>query len=102
MKAKIDQSDLICLKCGNITSIQRRKSNKKKTLHIKHLYCYKCMDVTRHAELIDASIFKRKLDNKESLDEIEYKLYKLLNTNLDGDCNYVDSNDKTKVKGLKK
>lgn len=50
-------TDLICLECGNIFSISRRRDNLKKVSHIKDMWCYNCMNVTKHYEVVDVSKF---------------------------------------------
>ncbi|MBQ4263130.1 MAG: hypothetical protein IJB83_02660 [Bacilli bacterium] len=41
---------LKCLKCANVQTIRRRKSRLKKDGHIKHLWCWKCKERTKHLE----------------------------------------------------
>ena len=70
-KIKTYPTDLICLNCGNITTIHRRCSHVKETSHIKDLYCYKCKDFTKHYELVEKDICKIKLNKRELKTEIE-------------------------------
>lgn len=56
-KALFKQTDLVCLSCGNVTSIMRRESKMKSLGHIKDLWCYRCEDVTKHYEVKDISKF---------------------------------------------
>lgn len=70
-KIKTYPTDLICLNCGNITTIQRRRSQVKEVSHIKDLYCYKCKDVTKHYELIEKDRYKMNLDKSKLKSEIE-------------------------------
>ena len=42
---------LECKECGNVFSIWRKSGRQKPEGHIKHLYCYKCQQVTAHVEL---------------------------------------------------
>jgi len=50
-------SNLVCLDCGNIMMIQRKKSNLKKVGHIKDLYCIKCNKITKHYEVKEINKF---------------------------------------------
>ena len=54
---KYNYSDLVCLNCGNIVTIQRKVGNARPVGHIKDLYCYKCLEVTKHYEVRDVSNF---------------------------------------------
>ena len=54
---KYNRSDLVCLKCGNIVTIQRKVGSDRPVGHIKDLYCYKCLKVTKHYEVRDVSKF---------------------------------------------
>ncbi len=56
-KQKTVNSDLICMKCGNITSIRRKPSQRRKISHIKDLWCYNCEEITKHYEVQDIEIF---------------------------------------------
>ncbi len=51
------RTDLVCPKCGNVTTIQRRFGTEKPVGHIKDLYCYKCREVTKQYEIKDVSAF---------------------------------------------
>jgi len=42
---------LKCKYCAFEQEISRRRSKRKKTGHIKHLYCCQCRDRTAHVEL---------------------------------------------------
>jgi len=74
-KDRATSTDLICLQCGNVTSIFRRNCKGKKLGHIKPLWCYKCKDVTNHYEVKDIDKFLLKylynecisIDRKEAL-----------------------------------
>ncbi len=50
-------TDLICPKCGNITTIYRRKGRQKKASHLKYLYCYNCREIINHYEVKDIDTF---------------------------------------------
>lgn len=60
-RAKVEQTFLICSECGNVFPIFRKVNKLKKDGHIKHLWCYKCKDVTAHIE--DKRLYG--LDRKE-------------------------------------
>ena len=57
---KYNYSDLVCLNCGNIVTIQRKVGNARPVGHIKDLYCYKCQKLTKQYEVKDVSIFLEK------------------------------------------
>lgn len=75
MKTKCSQTDLVCLKCGNITTIFRKISNLKPIGHIKHLWCYKCKKVTEHYEVRDIDTFLYQTQDKNN------PVLKLMNKN---------------------
>ena len=50
-------TDLICLECGNIFTIQRRIGRLKKVGHVKHIFCNICNKVQPHYEIRDANTF---------------------------------------------
>ena len=50
-------SDLMCLDCGDIFKIRRKRLQQRKEGHIKDLYCPICKAETRHYELKDKDIF---------------------------------------------
>ena len=56
-KNKLVRFDLVCLKCGQIFTIQRKINDLKKVEHIKHLYCDKCMMVQPQYEVRDIVLF---------------------------------------------
>ena len=56
-KSCVASTDLVCMNCGNIVSIMRKTSRLKEVSHIKDLWCYKCLDVTKHFEVVDVSKF---------------------------------------------
>ena len=56
-KTKFNSTDLICLECGNINTIQRRKGRGKAIGHIKTMYCPLCMNIVDHYEVQDVSKF---------------------------------------------
>lgn len=72
-KNRTAPSDLVCLECGNINTIYRRLCNQRPISHIKDIWCFKCMKVTKHYEVHDIDKFMNK---------------------------YTESTEKTKVKEL--
>ena len=68
---KLVRSDLVCLECGRVFTIQRRINDLKKIGHIKHLYCSKCMMVQPHYEVKEIVSFIWNCFNKgfSNLDE---------------------------------
>ena len=75
---KISGTDLVCLECGNISTIQRKKAKLKEVGHIKTLYCFCCMKRTRHYEVIDVSSFIYNNIDKTNLDEDSNKVLNFL------------------------
>ena len=86
---KTTSTDLVCLKCGNITTIYRNSKHLRNIGHIKDLYCYKCKCNTKHYEVKDIDEFmntrtgnkvknmiKELIDN-QSVDEEVFKEYVL-------------------------
>jgi Fe2+ or Zn2+ uptake regulation protein len=60
MKKRPDMyiSKLICTECGEIFPIPRRISKQREKGHIKHIWCFKCNQVTKFKENIDNEIYK--------------------------------------------
>ena len=52
-RENVFMTTLKCENCENTAVIIRRKSKKKKTGHIKDLWCYKCQETTKHVESYD-------------------------------------------------
>lgn len=50
-KTKTAETFLQCKECGNVTRIHRKRSKMREKNHIKHMYCYKCREVTPHIEV---------------------------------------------------
>ena len=77
-KIRTQLTNLVCLDCGNIMIIQRKKSNLKKIGHIKDLYCFNCDKVTKHYEVRDINEFLWKyMYYDDSI--LEYDTLKVLN-----------------------
>jgi len=51
MRRKTYQTLLRCNDCGNLFPIHRRKGRTRGYGHTKHLYCYRCRQVTAHTDL---------------------------------------------------
>lgn len=49
-RTKTEQTFLICSQCNNVFTIFRKVNRQKKDGHIKHLWCFKCKEVTAHIE----------------------------------------------------
>ncbi len=50
-RTKTASTYLECTECGNTTQIHRKKSRLKEKDHIKHMYCFKCINTTAHREV---------------------------------------------------
>ena len=70
-------SDLICSKCGFKVTIFRKSNNLRETYHIKDLYCCNCKKTTKHIEVKDLDILKKKIEFQEESSEMEQLVYKL-------------------------
>ena len=56
-KTRTAQTFLQCSCCGNINPIFRKRSKMKGKNHIKHMYCYKCKEVTAHVEVKEEAFY---------------------------------------------
>lgn len=56
-KTRTAQTFLQCSCCGNINPIFRKRSKMKVKNHIKHMYCYKCKEVTAHVEVKEEAFY---------------------------------------------
>jgi len=56
-KVLFKSTDLVCLGCGSVCTIQRKKGRGKAEGHIKHMYCPWCMIICEHYEVRDVSMF---------------------------------------------
>lgn len=88
-------SDFICLDCGNIMTLQRKLNHNRKKFHIKDMYCYKCMKITKFAELRDAKYYFKELEFKDNLTLEEQFIYNLIKN----DDNLTDE-DKINARNL--
>jgi len=64
-KISLKSTDLVCLECGNVSSIIRKSSRVKKVSHIKDLWCYKCRKTTKNYEVVDIDKFMWRNSNSE-------------------------------------
>ena len=62
-KFHIHYTDLICLNCGNINTIQRIQGRERELGHIKDLYCYVCESRQKHYEIKDVDLFRLKYED---------------------------------------
>ena len=65
-KYNIHYTDLVCLNCGNINTIQRMTNKRRSIGHIKDLYCHICKIITKHYEIQDIDLFKLKYQEYEN------------------------------------
>lgn len=73
-KKHCQYTDLVCLCCGNVASIQRGMSKLKSNGHIKDLWCYNCQDITKHYEVNDISKFMFDYGSKNGIEKKVYDL----------------------------
>ena len=73
-RVPLKETDLVCLGCGNVTSLVRRVDRCKKIANNMNLFCYKCCDVTRHYEVVDVDKFMW----RDSTDEMELFVKELI------------------------
>jgi Fe2+ or Zn2+ uptake regulation protein len=59
-------SKLVCQVCNTVTSIPRRRAEKRENNHVKHMWCYKCKEVVEFKENIFIKDF---IENKVLKDE---------------------------------
>ena len=73
-KGCVKSTDLVCLECGNVFTIMRKTGKLKEYSHIKDLWCYRCLDVTKHFEIYN----KEKFLVKDIDDEIDLYIKDLI------------------------
>ena len=76
--SSLKRTDLVCSICGCIQTIQRRQGRERCELHIKNLYCPECKEDRKFIELVDKDKFYNKLIRKDTLNELELHVLKLL------------------------
>ncbi len=77
-KSKTTFSDLICSECGSVMTISRKICHQREYLHIKDLYCICCDKITKHYEVHDITLLKKKFEFQDNLNEKEETIKKLL------------------------
>jgi len=55
------QTELMCLYCGSYFPIARKSHKQKSENHLKNLWCFKCLKVTKHVEKLRPSSMLRDL-----------------------------------------
>ena len=76
---KYKYTDLVCLECGNVVTINRSLGRQKSVGHIKDMFCPYCNKNVKFFEVKDISIFKIECYNKKYLSEDELFVINLLN-----------------------
>lgn len=79
---------LICLMCGEITTIQRVKNKQKQKNHIKDMYCPICKKDSKYIELKDKNIYYIKLKEKKNKSELDEYVLKLLEEKIEKSYTY--------------
>jgi hypothetical protein len=72
---KTFQSHLECSECGTVATIWRKRVKPKEKNHVKHMYCYKCMDTTAHIEKKEELFYPQWLKDIKRQEELEYEQY---------------------------
>lgn len=52
-RTRTAETYLTCPECGNVTTIHRKRSRMREKNHIKHMWCFRCKEVTGHIEVKD-------------------------------------------------
>lgn len=52
-KTRTSPTHLQCPQCDNPVTIHRKRSKMREKNHVKHMYCFKCKEVTGHVEVKD-------------------------------------------------
>ena len=80
MSNKVANSDLLCLRCGNVLPTWNYMGTQRKMYQTKVLYCPKCRTRTNHIELQNIDMYIASLDFKdpETLTDQEKKIYRLI------------------------
>ena len=77
-KAHYRRTDLICLNCGYVATINRKFQKLKEYGHIKDMYCPVCKADSKFYEILNVDIFKWHLENKTYLNEMKAKILTFL------------------------
>lgn len=72
-------TELICLECGYVNTIQRNINKKKEIGHIKDLYCPSCKADTKYYEVGNYDEYKARLDFFGPKNSEQQKIYDLIN-----------------------
>lgn len=80
-------SNLVCLECGNIFTIPRKKEKLRGNGHIKDLWCPICKSVNKHYEILDIDSF---LYNLEYEDEVKQYVRDLISNGTSEDYERKD------------
>lgn len=86
-KGSFDLSNLVCLECGNIFTIPRRKTKHRCNGHIKDLWCPVCKRVNKHYEIQNIDNF---LYNLEYGDEVKQYVRDLISNGTSEDYERKD------------
>lgn len=60
------QTFLKCSCCGNVNTIFRKRHKMKEKNHVKHMYCYKCKEITKFIEVKEDIFLPKWLQKKEA------------------------------------
>jgi hypothetical protein len=69
-RTKVIQTHLQCPECKNIVTIYRRGNRTKEKNHLKHMYCFRCKDITGHIEGKDDLFLPQWLIDQEKEEEM--------------------------------
>ena len=86
-KGSFDLSNLVCLECGNIFTIPRRRRKHRSDGHIKDLWCPFCKNVNKHYEIQNIDSF---LYNLEYEDEVKQYVRDLISNGTSEDYERKD------------
>ena len=86
-KGSFDLSNLVCLECGNIFTIPRRRRKHRCDGHIKDLWCPFCKSVNKHYEIQNIDSF---LYNLEYEDEVKQYVRDLISNGTSEDYERKD------------
>lgn len=86
-KGSFGLSNLVCLECGNIFTIPRKKEKLRGNGHIKDLWCPICKSVNKHYEILDIDSF---LYNLEYEDEVKQYVRDLISNGTSEDYERKD------------
>jgi ssDNA-binding Zn-finger/Zn-ribbon topoisomerase 1 len=70
-KIRTSATQLQCENCGNVQTIHRKRSKMKEKNHLKHLYCFRCKETTKHLEVKEDAYLPDWLRDKAMGDEPE-------------------------------